>query len=67
MTTKQKTRRMGIAANHVPQALVVLGELRRSLEDGKPMHVLLAHLDELQDVLLGMEDAVGVVTPATLF
>ena len=47
--------------------MIVLGELRRAVEDGKPVHVLLMHIEELTGLLLGVEDAIGVVTPATLF
>lgn len=66
-TAKKLTRKLDHAADRVQPALLVLGELRRAIEDGKPMSVQLAHLDELADVLLDIEGAVGVVTQASLF
>ena len=65
--TKKLTKRLDHAANRVPAALEVLGDLRRAIQDGKPISALLAHCDEMQDTLLGLESAVGTVTQAKLF
>ena len=66
-TNKKLTRKLDCAAERVQPALLVLAELRRALDDGKPLSVVMMHVDELTDMLLGVEAAVGVVTPARLF
>ena len=66
-SAKRLAKRLDRGAERIQPALIVLGELRRAVEDGKPVHELLMHLDELTDLLLGVEAAVGVVTPARLF
>jgi hypothetical protein len=64
--TKHK-RRLSIAAERVQPCLAIVAELERSLQDGKPLAHQLTLIAELRDELLNVEDAVGVVTPATLF
>jgi hypothetical protein len=66
-SARRLAKRLDRGAERIQPALIVLGELRRAVDDGKPVHVLLMHLDELTNLLLGVEDAVGVVTPARLF
>ncbi len=66
-SAKKLARKLDRGAERIQPALIVLAELRRAVEDGKPVNVLLAHLDELTALLLRVEDAVGVVTPAILF
>jgi hypothetical protein len=67
VSNKKLQRRLSHGAQHVPAAVRILDELRRAMEDGKPLAVQMAHLDELRGELLGLEDAVGVHTPPALF
>jgi len=60
-TAKKLARKLAKGPESIQPTLIVLGELRRAVKDGKPVHVLLMHIEELSDLLL------GVVTPATLF
>jgi hypothetical protein len=66
-TAKKLARKLDRGAERIQPALIMLAELRRAIEDGKPLSVQLMHLDELTGLLLCVEDAVGVVTAARLF
>lgn len=66
-TTKKLTRKLDHAAERIQPALQVLAQLRQAMLDGKTLSAQIALADELGDTLLGLEDAVGVVTQARLF
>jgi hypothetical protein len=60
-------RRLGAAAGSVPAGVRLCNDLREAITSGAADAVLLALVEELAEVLLGLEDAVGVHTPQALF
>jgi hypothetical protein len=67
VTAKKLARKLDRGAERIQPALVALVELRRAIEDGKPMCVQLLFIEELQEALFIVEDCVGVRTPTALF
>lgn len=60
-------KRLDLAQGRIPAALALVRDVQAAIVLGKPMADQIDMLDALAETLLGLEDAVGVVTPASLF
>ena len=62
--TAKTARRLNHAADRLPGAMLLCGELRRAILEGRPLNRLLLIMDELAEQLYTVEHHTGSVTPS---